>query len=680
LVVNSGPLPAALKYIYWKSVRKNRANGKTVEKAIDYESEGKFDEAAKFFAGALAVDPDHFEALIHLGAQRFRQARFEDALGHFDRAAKLRPLDPATWSTVAVVYLHLARPLDSLVCSQKALDLKPHYPEALNSRGDAFRCLARPAEAAECYEMALALRPDYLEALVNYGCVLKDLRQFERALAIYDKTLELRPEFGEIHCNRAWVLIELNRPGEALNSANRALALAPNNFAAINNLGTALSLLRRPRDALLAYDAALAISRTDAALWRKRSGALAEINRPQEALESLEEALALNPGDFEAHESKAIVLGELGRFRKAGTSIRRAIGLAPNCARLYFNLTQLGRLSPGDPEVMEMKRLAANIEELDVQGRIYLHYALAKVHEDIGEEEAAFQNQCAGAALKRPLVNYDETTVLGAMERMKEVFDTELLRKMAGRGAASQSPIFIVGMPRSGSTLVEQILASHTGVVGLGEIDAFSKAVSDFSGFRGGQFLSPDSPGTVWDEQLRRIGESYARRTSELAPKADIVIDKMFDNFRFLGLIHLALPKARFIHMRRDPIATCLSCFSKLFADSVDYSYDLAELGRYYRAYETLMTHWRSVLPEGVMLDVQYEDVVADIEGQTRRLAAFCGLEWNARCLEFHRTERQVRTASIMQVRQPLFKDSLQRGSGLGACLAPLRTALELPI
>ena len=659
-----------------RSERKTNATAKTVEKAIEREREDKLDMAAWLFEKALAAEPNHFMALFRLGALRFRQGRFEDALRHFDRAAKARPDHAVTWSNLVIVYLNLARPQDALACSDKALALEPDYPEALNGRGNALRCLARPAEAAECYEKALASRPDYMDALVNYGTALKELGQLEKALATYDKALELRVDVAAIHCNRAAVLMELNRPGEALISADRALALATDYFEAINNRGSALKLLNRPQEALDAYDAALALQRTNEQVWRNRGGALAELNRPQEALQSFEEALAISPAYVDGHEGKALILGDLGRFKEAVASMEHAIGLAPNCARLYFNLTQLKQLQRDDPEVAAMERLGENIESLNVQDQIFLHYALAKVHDDSGETEASFHHQCAGAALKRQLINYDEAHVLGEMERTKRVFDAELFGQMTGRGESSQPPVFIVGMPRSGSTLVEQILASHAGVAGLGEIDAFSKAMRDFNGSGGGRFEFPEMAGTVSEAQLRRIGASYVRRTASLAPAAKRVIDKQLENFRFLGLIHLALPNARFIHMRRDPIDTCLSCFSKWFSDGIDYSYDLAELGRYYRAYEKLMAHWGSVLPQGVMLDVRYEDVVADLKGESRRLAAFCGLEWESRCLEFHRTERQVRTASQLQVRQPLFDGSFRRRRGLDASLSPLRNAL----
>ncbi len=650
---------------------KSDASG-MVARAIASESRGRAEDAAALFELALAAAPTHIEALFHLASLRFRQGRLEDALRLFDRAATAHPGEPLAWGNLAIVLRLLARHEEALACCDKALALRPDYPEALNSRGVALLSLSRPAEAAECLARARTLRPDYLEAIVNHGCALREVGQLEKSLAAFDQALEFGPDNAAIFTNRAAILIDLERPAEALASVDRALALAPDHFISLNNRGSALKMLKRPQEALAACDASLAVNPHSAETWSNRAGVLADLNRCEEALADYDRALALKPGDVLSHQNRSIVLGELGRFEEAGQAIRRAISLVPDCARFYYNLTQMERLSREAPEVAGMEALAQKPH--DARDEIFLHYALAKVYEDAGNSEAAFARQCSGAALKRGLTRYDEAATLGAMERTQRVFDAGLFaKKLAGRGDASLAPIFIVGMPRSGSTLVEQILASHSGVAGLGEIDAFSKAMAGL----GRPFSFPDAVASLTEDDLSRMGENYIRRVRALAPVAGVIVDKLLDNFRFLGLIHLALPNARFIHIRRDPLETCLSCFSKWFSDGLDYSYDLAELGRYYRAYDGLMAHWREVLPGGVMLEAWHEDIVADLDGQSRRLADFCGLVWDPRCLEFHKTERQVRTASKTQVRQPLFNRLGERKTALERHLAPLKAELE---
>lgn len=229
-------------------------------------------------------------------------------------------------------------------------------------------------------------------------------------------------------------------------------------------------------------------------------------------------------------------------------------------------------------------------------------------------------------------------------------------------------------MPRSGSTLIEQIFASHPQVAGLGEVDDFAKAIS--AAAKG--LESPEGFAQLSAAQLRQIGQTYLTGIKAAAPGAARITDKMLENFRFIGLIYLALPNARIIHMRRNPMDICVSCFSKLFTgDNLPFTYNLSELGRYYKAYDSLMAHWREVLPPGAMLELQYEHVVADIEVQTRKILAYCGLEWDPRCLDFHKTERLVHTASKAQVRQPLFNSSVGRWKIYEPFLGPLLKEIE---
>jgi Sulfotransferase family len=276
----------------------------------------------------------------------------------------------------------------------------------------------------------------------------------------------------------------------------------------------------------------------------------------------------------------------------------------------------------------------------------------------LGKPENAFGQLLAGNALKRRQLTYNEAKALGAMNHAQAVFTSEYIRTRPNTGNPSSVPVFIVGMPRSGSTLVEQILASHSQVFGGGELRHFRRAVEGIRTERGGSTLVS----AMTDGDFRDLGARYLAEIERLAPGAARITDKMPGNFNLAGLIHLALPNASIIHTVRDPVDTCISCFSKLFGEGeLTYTYDLAELGRYYRHYQALMAHWHHVLPPGRILDVHYEDVVADLEGQARRIIAHCGLEWDAHCLAFHRTERPVRTASATQVRQPIYNSAIGR-------------------
>jgi hypothetical protein len=315
--------------------------------------------------------------------------------------------------------------------------------------------------------------------------------------------------------------------------------------------------------------------------------------------------------------------------------------------------------------------------------RIFLHFALGQALADGGEHARSFDHLLAGNALQRRRVAYDEAATLDVLDRIRAVFTPALMRSRQVGGDPSATPVFIVGMPRSGSTLIEQILASHPGVFGVGERTVFPQALANLVVRNAGAASDLAAIAALPAEQFALLGADYLRRLHDAAggdaarraQPYQRITDKYLANFAYLGLIHMALPNVRFIHSRRAPVETCLSCFSRLF-DDVPFSYDLGELGRYWRAYDALMAHWARVLPPGVMLEVRYEDVVADVEGQARRMLAHCGLEWDRACLSFHATKRLVLTESAVQVRRPIYRTSMQRWRPRPDLLRPLLEGL----
>jgi hypothetical protein len=336
-------------------------------------------------------------------------------------------------------------------------------------------------------------------------------------------------------------------------------------------------------------------------------------------------------------------------------------------------LSEVKRFTAGDPMLAALERMVSD-PGLSPENRMFVHFALGSANADLGRHDDAFRAYAAGNTLKRAQVTYDEQAVLGMLTRIAQVFTAPLLRARAGEGDPSSLPVFVVGMPRSGSTLIEQILASHPSVFGAGESTVFNDAVRAVLP-RGARF--PEGAASLTGEQLRLMGGRHAAAMSAIAPRAARVVDKTLGNFAYAGMIHLALPNARIVHVHRDPLDTCVSCFTKLFASEFRYSYDLGELGRYYRAYAALMDHWRRVLPEGVMLDVRYEDVVADLEGWARRIVAHCGLDWDPACLTFHDTARAVSTYSATQVRRPIYTSAIGRWRAHEHHLGPLMRELE---
>lgn len=441
------------------------------------------------------------------------------------------------------------------------------------------------------------------------------------------------------HFERGLAALDARRGEQAIEHFRLVLAVLPNDPAVHNNLG-------------LAYH---------------------ELERYCEALEHYRRAVALRPGLADPYNNIGNLLVELGRFDEAQSVFAIAVSLAPRRGAFHWNLAGVRRFAAGDPEIKKMETVLSDGEPLGEDDRMAIHFALSKAYSDCTAHEPSFRHLLAANQLKRRRTGYDESKVLGEMDRIARVFGRELFERMAGSGDPSDRPVFVVGMPRSGTTLVEQILAGHPGVAAAGErydLDEMARSLGDNSlGF-------PEIVTTLDGAALSDLGTAYLAGFRKLESSAVRVTDKMPWNFRFLGLIALMLPNARIIHVMRDPVDTCLSCFSKLFARNQEFSYDLGELGRYYVAYRRLMDHWRQVLPPGRMIEVQYESLVADLEIQARRIVSHCGLPWNQSCLGFDKTDRPVRTASAVQVRQPLYQTAADRWRPYRTMAAPLLEAL----
>jgi tetratricopeptide (TPR) repeat protein len=444
-----------------------------------------------------------------------------------------------------------------------------------------------------------------------------------------------------------------------------------------NNLGHALAALNKPESAVLAFECAVALKPENPEALCNWGLALAELDRFDEAEAKYRRAIEIDAGFAGAYNNIGLLMKAKGRLAEASAAIEQAIRLAPRSVAYYDNLAAIRPFAAGDPFLSALENLASDGAALSATDQMHRHFALAKAYENIGEVERAFRHLQSGNALKRRQMAYDETETLRQMDQLCEVMSRDFIEARKGGGEPSSAPVFIVGMTRSGTTLIEQILASHPQVHGSGELALFDQAAGAIRNSLPGRPQFPDMLQAMSGEHFRALGASYLEKITRPARGALRVTDKMPVNFLFAGLIHLALPNATIIHAVRDPADTCMSCFATHFTNGQAHTYDLAELGRYYRHYQTLMRHWHAVLPPGRIMDVQYEELVADLEGVARRIVAHCGLSWDARCLDFQRTQRTVRTASAAQVRKPIYKDSVGRWRKFEPFLAPLLAELK---
>jgi tetratricopeptide (TPR) repeat protein len=515
---------------------------------------------------------------------------------------------------------------------QRALALSPEHADAHNNLGVAFVALGRPVDAIAHYRKAIVLNPSHCNAHSNLGTALVSLERFDEATRSYERALALNPHHADGHYNLAIALTAQGRSSDAMTCYEMALALRHDYTEAHNNLGNLLA----------------AQGKTDAAIAH------------------YQQALAVHPHHASALNNLGNMFRDLGRFDEAMGHFDRAIAIRPVSAEAHYHRAEIKTFRTGESDLTALEALARR-SDLPAVKAPFIHFALAKALEDTGDFERAFAHLRRGNELKRSQIHYDERGTGEMIRRVAAVFDRGMLDRAHGTGDPSAAPIFVLGMPRSGSTLIEQILASHHKIHGAGELEDLAACLP--KGFP--ECLIDASP-----DSLRQMGQKYLSRLPALPDGKVCVVDKLPNNFLRIGLIRMILPNARIIHTVRNPIDTCVSCYSKLFAKGQEFTYDLGELGRYYRSYSELMTHWTSVLPQDAMLHVAYEDVVSDLEGQARRLVEYCGLPWDPCCLDFHRTSRPVRTASAVQVRKPLFRSSVDRWrkyeKGLGPLLAEL--------
>jgi len=636
---------------------------------------GKHDTAIGLIKRAVTQNPAHPVYHFNLGLAYQERGQLDAAVTAYLQAIGLRSSFAEAQTNLGNALRALGRYDEAIHAHRQAICIKPDYAEAHSNLGAVFRDQGKFEDAAASHRRAIALRHDYPEGYSNLGTALHDLGKLDEAIAAYRQAISIRPDFADAYTNLAAALCDQHTFDEAVAAYRQAIRIDPNLAGAHVGLGSAWHRLGKLEEAISAYQQAILIEPNNAEAHANIGVTRCLQGRTEEGIAAYRQAIVLKPDIAETHKNLALALREIGRLSESRSALEEAIRLDPHNTQYKRYLGEMMHPTEGDTHLADLERLAEDRPSLSIDAQIELHFALARAHENRGQHAKAFQDLLDGNALKRAQITYDESATLNVLDRVKSVFTAELLSAFQNGGHPSPIPIFIFGMPRSGSTLVEQILASHSEIFGGGELAYFQKAANGIRPRYEPSF--PEHVSRLTKKDFHDLGGRYLADLTALAPAAHVT-DKMPANFIFAGLIHLALPNAIMIHTVRDPVDTCLSCFSNLFAAEQNHTYNLAELGRYYRCYQALMEHWQRVLPIGRILEVRYEDVVADLESQGRRIIGHCGLDWDPSCLAFHKTQRAVRTASSVQVRQPLYDTAIGRWRAYESFLEPLLRELDL--
>lgn len=680
----------------------------TVEQALTqahaHWNAGQADQAEQLCQQVLALWPGQSDALHLMGLMAHAYGNLDLAIDHLRRAS-LAPRAPAIylsnlaemcrqagkladaeqagrravamdammvagWNNLGIILQEAGKLEESLTCLQRVVTLQPDYPEAHNNLGNTLKRLGRLDQARSHYEQALKLAPSYAEAFSNLSNLLNDLGRPDEALASARRAIDANPRLSDAYINAAAVELARDRYDEALRWVDSLLAYAPLHVGA---LGVRATILRR----LSRLDEALADARRAVAAAPDNGEAQNILGEVLQAQDKIDEALAafdraagsLGFAPEKALINRGVLLMEQGDKDAAKQAFDDVLKQFPRSASAWFNMADLHRFTPGDPGLAAMEALIGPGGLQTESDRTALYFAIGKAWMDIGDAERAFTYLDEGNRRKRSTFAYDAAAVDRWFSDIIAAFPAELISRPATALPESDLTVFVVGMPRSGTTLVEQVLASHPAVFGAGELSTLQSLVNQAGGVPAvAQKLSPEN------EAL--LGRQYLDAVRPMAGSHRRMIDKMPSNFLFAGLIARILPEARIIHVRRDPVDTCLSCYTKLFTREQLFSYDQAELAAFYRNYERLMDHWRAILPADRLIEVRYEDLVGDIETEARRLTDFCGLNWDPACVEFHKTSRTIRTASLNQVRSPLYSSSINRWRAYAPHLGPLLAGL----
>ena len=631
---------------------------------------GELPAAIEILGPIIEADPDNEDALYAMAvAQRFGK-NYQTALTVLERLKFVAPTHGRAHQEEGHVYRDLGQLEPAFKCYERATRLNPaliasfrqqekilqatqrsRAAIAVQAQADRLEQLPKPLllamelnaqgqllKAETLCRDFLKQHPTHVEGMRLLADIGAKLGVLDDADFLLESALAFDPENAQVHMDYVQILRKRQKFSAALDEARKLLARNPNN----------------------------AQFKSIYAIESMQTGDY------QGALKELDEVLAIVPNDAATLTTKGHALKTGGSTGDAITSYRRALQYHPEHGEAYYSLANLKtyRFDHNELQLMSAQEHNADLGYMD---RVYLYFALAKAYEDRGEYETSFSYYERGNYMKKVQSRYDADRMQEEFDSMQEICSEEFFAAREGYGDTRADPIFVLGLPRAGSTLIEQILSSHSQVDGTLELPNIL-SLSQTLRRRGGY---PGVLPTLAGEECRSFGTDYLADTQIHRQGAAYFIDKMPNNFRHIGLIKLILPNAKIIDARRDPMACCFSGYKQLFAEGQEFTYSLTDVGRYYLGYVQLMAHWDRVLPDFV-LRVQHEDVVDDLEGQVRRILDFCNLPFEEACLTYYETERNVRTPSSEQVRQPIFRDSLDQWRNFEPWLGPLKEALGL--
>ena len=594
---------------------------------------GKVAEAEKYFRSVLELSPNNPHALNLLGLLCVNTKRAAEAIDCLSQALEVNAQDHQACANLGLAYQQLGQLTQACHYLQRAAQLAPN-PSLLNNLGNVLRESGEPCLAVKVFDQALSMQPNFAECWSNKAAALRDDDQLELALQTVDRALQLDGELPQALCIKAEILMALSHLEPALQNFAQSLA----------------------RDDM------------QVAAWLGQATVLRDLDRQADALLTLESALKKFPCSAEVRYLRGLLYEQVVNVSAAEENYRAAITLKPSMGQAQFQLTQLKGVRCSASDIATLQSVLASAPSSQ---RYHLHFALSRAYEQNGDVKQAWLQLEAGNNLMAQARPYDDALTKQSLQQFSEVIAARLPDQIAG--FEDTRPVFIVGMPRSGTSLLEQILSSHSLVQGLGEVSYGYDLAVQTEAMTGRRF--PQSVAALASAQFSELGQTYVARFDKAVSSVRIVTDKTPLNFQYLGFLALVLPNAKFIHCHRHPLANCFSIFRLPFARSQTYAHSLEGLGCYYRHYWALMQRWKALFP-GRIFNMNYEALVADAPTQISQLIDFLGLNFEPELLNFHANKRAVKTLSTSQVRQPIYPGANGNWQPYEPYLSPLKKAL----
>ena len=646
---------------------------KSYEEGRVSQQKGKLSEAERAYKKAIKINRDFIEAHNDLGNVLLARGRYKEAFNSFRKALTLRPNHPLLLTNLGNVMQLQGEIEQAIDWFNRAIAQDPNFTGAHNNLGNALRDLGRFQEAVASYKQAIRISPDYADTYYNLASVSIQLDELEAAVSNFEKAIEIDPGHQGAYNGLGNALASRSEMDKAVAAYRKAIEINPNHKHAHNGLGNVLSDMGDLDEAITSYRMAIEVDPGHKEAYNGLGNALSNRGEIEKAIAAYRKAIEIDPWHKQACKGLGNALSDYGEIDEAIAVYRKSIEINPEHTEAYRSLSKNKKFSEYDDDIRAMETLYENEHYSDEQ-KMHLAFGLGKAYEDLGEYENSMQFILHATRLKRVSFDYSISDEEELFSNIKATFSTGFFADREGRGDPDRSPIFILGMPRSGTSLVEQILASHPDVYGAGELNDLADLTRDISTMQStGEF--PAGIADLDSAALVGLGKQYIARIRNHTEDAKFITDKMPHNFLYIGLIRVILPNAKIINCTRGPMDNCLSLFKNYFNTAHYYSYDQTELGQYYNLYLDLMRHWRDTLP-GFVYDLGYEQLIADQEDQIRQLLYNCHLPWDDACLDFHKIRRKVKTACNAQVRRPIYKDSVKLWKRYEKQLEPLRARI----